>query len=686
MKLRAALLVAGLVATACTQTTATITASFVGSNDVALVDRYLFITSTDRNELRVLDLAPPGAVGRRFVQAPNPLEALSVPVLDRPTMVKADAWYDVANGQRMAGAFVYASRPGAKEISVVDATRPTTKPAADLTYADVRFREIHRLQLPGPLTAMAASHDVDGHLARLYVATWDGTAAILWRYELPETAATVAAAAFSVTPTVVTRASDPLVAAVVLPALVAEPGNDVREARAARTAGGTAFCDAQECIALATRKSSGQAGQALLLEPSTQRAVALGFPGPVRALSTQGRFTLTPASGKAIDFAPGERVFAILDEEKCGSPDCGGVVAVDTRTATADGFAAAIDSTGNPMLPLQIGSGLFTGLVTVPGGVLLIPGDSDPTGVIASGTSGTKVFPLLGIAASSNGGLLFFDALQLRHIDLDLAPASVDSYSMTDATGAAQTWVDGPQVLNGDGTGAVVVADGAWRSQSIGVVWEGPVPGLQSLATSAADGKVLQVPADLQGRVLVGDIVGLGSADGPCGEATIATVGQGTAEFDQVPAGCDGRTLYSLRAGPAAPYVVTAVVLGYLGRGAPGGVLERHDPANYFARQPGYSPTAATLRLAFVPATPNVTRDTLWTLNVEGHYAPFVSLIDYTVTNCLQRMTVPGTPVYDQVRDLLFVTFPSANAVAEVKPGLAIRGAMSSTQGVLCHQ
>ena len=68
------------LAVGCTQAPVAAAATLVGAHDMVLVDKLLFTTSTDRDELRVLDLVPAAAAGsRQYVRAPNPLEALSIP-------------------------------------------------------------------------------------------------------------------------------------------------------------------------------------------------------------------------------------------------------------------------------------------------------------------------------------------------------------------------------------------------------------------------------------------------------------------------------------------------------------------------------------------------------------------------------------------------------------------------------
>ncbi|MCA3011466.1 MAG: hypothetical protein INH41_03605, partial [Myxococcaceae bacterium] len=171
-----------LLLSACQSMTGGNAGRVVGANDVVLVDRlsglaldapamdvsralnrYLFVTSTDTNELRVLDLAGESVCGasRCYVPGPNPLETLSIPVLDRPTSLVLDERYE--DGVRRKGALLYATRPGGPEVSIVG-------------VAPDELREVRRVSFPAPVTALAALM-VDLETSRLFVATFDGETA-----------------------------------------------------------------------------------------------------------------------------------------------------------------------------------------------------------------------------------------------------------------------------------------------------------------------------------------------------------------------------------------------------------------------------------------------------------------------------------------------------------------------------
>ena len=73
----------------------------------------------------------------------------------------------------------------------------------------------------------------------------------------------------------------------------------------------------------------------------------------------------------------GTRVYGILEEQACGGPACGGIVAVDIVTATSAttppyraSFPASLDALGLPWRPLRAGDGLITGLTVASGGTI----------------------------------------------------------------------------------------------------------------------------------------------------------------------------------------------------------------------------------------------------------------------------------------------------------------------------
>src|SRR5262249_43793710 len=154
-----AALMAGLLLAGCSQTQLAPTARIIGTNGLAQVGDLLFVTSTDRAELRALDLK---ATTRDFVRAPNPLEPLSIPVLNRPVNLVRDLRYD-DSGQEVTGPYLYAQAEAAQEISIVGTDRVT------------QLVELARLPVPGVVTAIAARGPAAaGQPSTLYYAVVNG--------------------------------------------------------------------------------------------------------------------------------------------------------------------------------------------------------------------------------------------------------------------------------------------------------------------------------------------------------------------------------------------------------------------------------------------------------------------------------------------------------------------------------
>src|ERR687888_2332223 len=133
-----ALLAASLAA--CTSTPTSSVEGIVGPHDVALVGDLLFVTSTDANELRVVDVSQ---TSPDWVRAPNPLQALSIPVVDRPVELARDVRWD-NNGQEIGGSYIYALSENSRDISIVSAASDSLVQKAKWT-------------IPGGLTFTAAA-------------------------------------------------------------------------------------------------------------------------------------------------------------------------------------------------------------------------------------------------------------------------------------------------------------------------------------------------------------------------------------------------------------------------------------------------------------------------------------------------------------------------------------------------
>ncbi|MBX7096741.1 MAG: hypothetical protein K1X89_03425 [Myxococcaceae bacterium] len=637
-----------LAAAGCSQRALTSVAKLVGARDLVLTDDLIITTSSDRNELRVLDLAPPNVAegNRQYLPGPNPLEALSIPVIDRPSLLAGDRrWADFTDGNGVvtsqgteaSGSYVYAARAGGAELSVV-------------ASAKSQLVQVKRLPVSGPVTALAAFADVPAQKSRLYFATSDGTQATVQTLELP--ANPLALQAMSV--------SELLAAIRVLVTLdassVAElqliPGNP------GRVIGGTPLCTnpAKECLAIATRTGRGAKGETVLLDPVTLVSAPLQFGAPVRLLASH------PALPKAAgDLAAGQRLFGVLDEEVCGSPACGGVLAVDTLSG-----ALATDSLGQPMLPILVGESLPLGVSLAPGATLQLPATVSGTGAV-----GTFPITLLGLVSTTSGSLVFFDALALSGIDVDAEKATFAGAAMVapDGTAAAQ-YEGGPIFANGK------VTDGAWQVEVVTFSVNGVVPGLDGLPTRDADGLSFPAPARALARARVGDVVVVSDA---C-RAEVTAVTADALQVAALGAGCSGRSRFSVRAGPAAPYVVQANVRGYLGRAAPSTRFTYQGPV--LQRFADSGDIGTTLEFDVLAQPAQVAEGWHWDLTIDGHLVPYAMVLDLSTQGCSAALA--GANVWDPVRQRFFVLYPSTNGIIEVNPASAVPGT-SSANGV-CYR
>lgn len=750
------LALAGFLAlAACSSSTGGSSARLIGSQDLVLVDelgdagqlarreilsdggvldvgqpnQFLFVTSVDTNELRVLRLSRKDALGRQWERAPNPIETLSIPVISRPSILAADEGLHV-NGRRVTGSYVYAGRPGSSVISVVGASPDE--------FAAVTSSP---LPLPSPLTAMAAWMGTDlstlPATTTLYAATFDGTRGGLYAIELPSKAADLRTAINAPTP------EHPAIRARLLFDVADESiqALQVMPPLTGRTVDAQPFCDTTACLAIATRRGAGVDGRTLLIDPQTLRAVPLDFGGPVRDFGTTGN---------------GFRLFGILDEEKCGGPTCGGVVGVDTLTAVSPvGFPRAQDFTGQPMLPITVGDALPMGIALAQGADLRQTYETLDAGTREIGLVIAN-YALLGIVSASNGQFTFFDGLAASPIDYDarrttisaatlqapgldvdggltyLAPdggfngyiaagtVSVEAPPVSDGGDSTEPWRIATIANPDGGAGApfvLDVSDGYLVSQSLVVIYEGQLPGLVGVATSPADGTMLGVDGGFETRAAAGDLVSFlvnpGTDGGllddggvpaifECGTARVAAIHPGTIEVDRVPAECDGpstdggvggaRQLFSVRAGGAQPYVVAADREGFIGRAAVGETVTY--TRRYVAKPPGWTEVRPALRVTVGDSLPLLT-GAYWAFTVDGALQSYKMVFAAESLGCTApqlpgRLLMAQLPTLTQTAGLTYPwevagVLPSGNAVFELPLASAYAGQVAQADGLLCR-
>ncbi|MDP1830318.1 MAG: hypothetical protein Q8L48_44040 [Archangium sp.] len=725
MKPRIVLGALALALASCTPPATSSRANLIGTHDLVLVDelqgsllagrganpdgsgfvvggipsRFLYVTSADTNELRVLENYRTGIPGRGFSRAPNPLETLSIPVLDRPTMLAVDEGRN-GDGARVTGSYVYAARPGGAEVSVVSVARGRQlggRPMA--TPAPVTAIGAYLAVTPGPSaieTPLPAT-------TRLFVATWDGEFAAVYSAVLKTDSEEIDHLDFQ---RHVLIEQTPITAMLVVSPL------------ASRTLDGTPFCDTRACLALSTRSGAGLGGETILVDPEAGRSARLAFVGPVRDLAS--------SSASA-------RIYGILDEQSCGSASCGGVVAVDVVTGTtAAGFPRALDALGLPMRPMRGDEGLITGLALGAGGSVQQTSETQST----DGGTTTLVglfqqYNELGAFASSTGVITWFSGLGGSIIDVNarrstIVSASVRIPGLLPDGGESFTGEDGGVL--GSNLAAVVDAGpidlsltwrtaevptpdgGAWYldlsdgyldDQSIAFVYQGQIPGLVALPTSAADG-VRLATGGLEVRAAVGDLVRFETFDGTshrdCGRSRVASIGANFLEVAEVPPGCESRVRFSVRADGARPVIVAADLEGYLGRYAPGETLTYSRPYVYLPAEVTQSRAALTVN---IPVALPRNEGSFTSFQVQGAMNALQVTLDATDLSCyslLPGQVVLGNMVMDAVpssvsnssdinfRWTLFGVVPSGNGLAEVNQERTRLGALGINDGAFCHR
>ncbi|MDX2011960.1 MAG: hypothetical protein SFW67_17340 [Myxococcaceae bacterium] len=682
MRWHGALLVAVLAG--CTQMTGGSAGRVVGTNDVILVDRlegldlagadpalslnrYLFVTSTDTNELRVLDLSGNCSSQQRcYLPGPNPLETLSIPVIDRPTSLAIDERYE--EGVRRKGALLYATRPGGPELSIVG-------------VAPNELREVRRVTVPAPVTALSALM-VDRDTSRIFVATFDGAASTVWELRHPSTPAALRRISTNeLVSRLAARLRVPGASVVALQAIPGLPG---------RQANGRPFCadPAKACLVVATRRESGASGDTVMFDLETLESVRLQFPGPVRALATSDQ--VTPADEalrplRAQTPPPGALIYGVLDEEACGSSRCGGLSAVDTRGTAAAGGFEVVRSEGFPTQPVRWNDGLVVGFSIVAGGRVA----ANDAGVLD-----VAQLPLLGAITTSNGELVFFDALEQRLLEQPGPPSTLGPVRFTaELAPDAGAYVAGPAVVGdatrvGDAfvaTSQASIVDGALRSQELSIRWRGPLTPEGGLVASSSTR--LELPRAVAQKLSVGDEVSFAGCPMSARVSAVsdAVVGVQGAESCAAP----GRV--SIRAGASRPFVISGSVDGLLGRSGAGETFQLF--ATPAVRLAGVDPSQPLLVIPFGRDTDTTPppATALWTMAIDSGLAPLVSQVDVNsfgtgLSACTGNVTLPGAVVYDVVRHRLFAAYPSANLVTEFDPTRTVRGLIGPNNGVFCYR
>lgn len=638
------------------------------NGDAGISNRYLFVASADTDDLRVLDMWRPGFLGRAFIGGPNPLEVLSIPVVDRPELLAADQGLN-ASGNLVTGAYLYVASSGGKALSVVDASRAGLVPMTP-----------EPLPVGESITAMVAwmgqGLTVLPNTGTLYVATTDSDTGAIVAMRFPELGADRAKLIQQVVPQPVAQfPKETIMSMVMVPPW------------SGRVLDGAPFCARSACLAVATRGQAGKTGRTILIELESLRTATLNFPSAVNRLAPP---------------PDGIRLYGILNRETCDDATCGGVIGVDTSVGTsAAGFPVLKDFTGQAMTALG-GTDFPIDLALTLQAPLL---------QIALSDAGIDLLlqqhETLGFYSSGNGKLVPFDATVAARIDYDgrrpdigfaqlnvvsnegsydvvstsitrtpLGPAGASDVSSTlyefdiFADGGSYD-LPNPLVLK--------IADGYFVNQSVTISYEGTVPTFELLPVDATLLPTVTFPVGRESRLRVGDYVVFGAPDGDggileCGESTVVALDAGSLASKELPNACGTvPTIYSVRAGPTAPVVIGGSVEGFIGRGDVGDVVTYTRP--YAAYPSGFDGVRPAM-VATIGSIPR-SRGSYWGIAFNGNVVPFQIELDPTACSTQATTFVPTNvflgPTPNYISSIstvygtsLFATYPAPNGVVEI--------------------
>jgi hypothetical protein len=459
----------------------------------------------------------------------------------------------------------------------------------------------------------------------------------------------------------------------------------------------------EDRLGVASRSPGTALGRTIILDASIQRGQQwlLHFDQrstPVRTLVTHAAAYRQNDDGSLTRvLRAGERIFGVLDESACGdSTECPGILAVDGWPTLASGslnprFAQrSIDVTGAPMVPVRLGIGLTSGLSLAP-----LSSRQKP-GVALAVPGGTKTMDLMGVVTTTNGIIYFFDASELRVIDIGLGPA-VSSLIYADsannvlaAGGYVSTYVPGPvPSLDSSTTAsypAIVPALGASANEFVTVTYHGIITGFRGLATATAPDGSLTLPygtADIT-RLRPGvDRISI-TGDSCAADILLTAIDapNGLLRSDHLAdVRCAGTSTFSVRAGESGTmgaseaYVVEGTGSGYMGRTGNGQSFRYPaDSAttysHYYYHPDGFDPVNPQPQFQFAmgPGDPNIQQDWYYSMKVDPNFAPEFISVDLSLG---VEFHTPGNSTYvgalpdstDVSR--LYVAYPTANAVLE---------------------
>ncbi|WP_375760116.1 hypothetical protein [Corallococcus exercitus] len=691
----AALLLSGAsFALACSDTTSTAgAAGLSGTYDLVLSNQLVFVTSQDRDELRVLDLT---RSPREFLPAPNPLEPLSIPVIARPDSLIRDVGYD-ATGNDVSGPYIYARSSGGREISVVAADR-------------ARLNEVTRLSTGQLITAFAAhAPAADGAPSILYYALQTRPQAaeqlcgpfgggVVMRQDLPGPEGFDAAALPPALPVFCLKPADTVLSMIALPAQA----------------------NVTDSLVLAIRNVSGTSrlvravadGASVEIPYKRPRPAPFTVPTYTDLVDIPARLVATHPSYKVSEtetVPAGRYVYVVLDELTCNSSDCEGVIALDNGPdplAPSTAPVLARDVTGAPMLTLKPTRGLPTGLTLRTG--------LEVREFLADGVAYSTAVPLLGIVPSSSGEITLFRADERRAFNLDRDPengplsASVVA-ELRDSTEAVRAdqfqaiTVSEPGCPQVEATNATAfLCNGTVPNGTYRFVFQGALPGLINLSrdlTAEEAPLLIETTLATSRGVVPGDSIVLANNAGACPAAIpilrLEDQGNGLTRLypdlsDPAIATavepCASYPLFSVRAGPnVKPYLL------YAGAESSASFIQRLDVnepytvasfLDYYAHPDGfdlglepprspttYVPAPLTLTMtATIGSQSRLVAGDRYVVTLLPRFRRFVFEVDTSQTSNLSVYTLPASVVATDVEgsSLAFIAYPSADGILQV--------------------
>jgi hypothetical protein len=537
------------VITACNQTPPSPPADLAAPSGVALSGRTVAVASTESDELKILDIsASPTVV---FLQAPDPLYPLSVPVGPRPTQLAGDNY---VGGQRSPSPYIFSLSVQDQSITVVASGVNQLVPLTTIQFGGT------------PLAIAARGFVLNAsNTVTLYVALQEGSLAVLRRLDIPASG-----------PLDPSKIASPIVAVL--------PGSYPQSVDVSCAAG--CGLPGFDRVAVGLREPSDGVSGAVLVNHADTNAVTLSpiaAGGPIRTVA----FT-----------SDGSRLYLLYDSDGCPIGDnCHGLtfVTVPALSDTPSGVAVPVLIPGSP-LDMSIGGGVCfnLGLVTVPTNLQC-----------CSGNPFAQAFGVVVLVGSSDGNIYVVDGDLHQLINSDVACSTVLAPSVLVGSTfvpepANSTLCQNAQIncanANDDPTEAdcqtlassvcsdpngpqpIALSQGLVRTEHIFELFEGPIEPLNTRPATFEGTAIVDPNVDYAALgVEPGDIVTIENGTCSTTEGSVTSIAPGRLDVTGIDAACvPANPTYSVR--PANAYAVTGVsadppfVLppsGYLGRAVP---------------------------------------------------------------------------------------------------------------------